>query len=200
MALAQAFASVHKQFVFGECIRRIEDAKARCDLDKVLQEAIGTWPLAPLVKALHSLRGIGLVVAATLVAAIGDLSRFRTPKQLMSWLGLVPSESSTARAIGVVPLRKSGNGEACAMLVEAVWSYRLPAREERRYRARVEGLPEEIRAIAWKAQARLCKRYRRLAALGKPQPKIITAVARELAGFVWDVSRRFHPTDVRGCL
>ena len=78
------------------------------------------------------------------------------------------------------------------MLVEAAWSYRLPAREALHYRRRVEGLPEEIRAIAWKAQARLCRRYRQLAACGKPQPKVITAIARELAGFVWDISRNAH--------
>jgi transposase len=130
----QAFASVHHQFVFGDCIRRIEEAKARCDrLDKALQEAIGTWSLAPLVKALQSLRGVGLVVVATLVAEIGDLSRFRTPKQLMSWLGLVPSESSSGSRHRRGAITKSGNGEARAMLVEAAWSYRLPAREERRY-------------------------------------------------------------------
>lgn len=79
------------------------------------------------------------------------------------------------------------------MLVEAAWSYRLPAREERRHRMRVEHLPEDIRAIGWKAQARLCQRYRRLSATGKPQPKFITAIARELAGFVWDVSRHIQP-------
>ncbi|MNV96847.1 hypothetical protein D3C71_1918910 [compost metagenome] len=79
------------------------------------------------------------------------------------------------------------------MLVEAAWAYRLPAREERRYRMRVEDLPEEIRAIGWKAQARLCQRYRRLSAAGKPQPKVITAIARELAGFVWDVSQHIQP-------
>lgn len=80
------------------------------------------------------------------------------------------------------------------MLVEAAWSYRLPAREERRYRARVEDLPEEIRAIAWKAQVRLCQRYRTLAASGKALPKVITAIARELVGFIWDIGRRVQPT------
>ena len=79
------------------------------------------------------------------------------------------------------------------MLVEAAWSYRLPAREERRYRARVEGLPDEVKAIAWKAQVRLCQRYRMLAASGKPLPKVITAIARELVGFVWDIGRRMQP-------
>lgn len=191
----QAFSSPHQQFVFAECIRRIEDAQARCDrLDRMLEEAIPGWSLAPLVKALQALRGIGLVIAATLVTEIGDLGRFRTPKHLMSWLGLVPSEASTGTRTRRGAITKTGNAQARAMLVEAAWSYRLPAREEKRYRIRVEGLSEEIRAIAWKAQARLCQRYRRLVAAGKSQPKVITAIARELAGFVWDVSRQVQPS------
>ncbi len=190
----QAFGSPHQQFVFGECIKRIEEAQARCDrLDLMLQEAMEGWSLAPLVKALQTLRGVGLVIAATLVTEIGDLTRFQTPKHLMGWLGLVPSEASSGSRTRRGAITKTGNGEARAMLVEAAWSYRLPAREERRYRMRVEDLPEEIRAIGWKAQARLCQRYRRLSAAGKPQPKVITAIARELAGFVWDVSRHMQP-------
>jgi transposase len=187
----QAFASPHHQLVFGEGIRRIEEAQARCDrLDLALAEAVAGWSLAPLVEALQALRGVGLVVAATLVAEIGDLSRFETPKQLMSWLGLVPSErsSSTRRRRGGIT--KSGNGHARTMLVEAGWSYRLPAREAARYRPRVEGLPDAIRAVAWRAQVRLCQRFRRLMAAGKPLPKVTTAIARELAGFVWDIARR----------
>lgn len=150
--------------------------------------------LAPLVKALQALRGVGLVIAATLVTEIGDLGRFRTPKHLMSWLGLVPSEASTGTTrTRCGAITKTGNAQARAMLVEAAWSYRLPGREEKRYRTRVEGLPEAIRAIAWRAQARLCQRYRRLVAAGKSQPKVITAIARELAGFGWDVSRQVQP-------
>ncbi|WFU07263.1 IS110 family transposase (plasmid) [Rhizobium sp. CB3171] len=190
----QAFGSPHQQFVFGECIRRIEETQSRCDrIDRMLQEALSGWSLAPLVKALQALRGVGLVVAATLVSEIGDLGRFRTPKHLMSWLGLVPSEASSGTRTRRGAITKTGNGEARAMLVEAAWSYRLPAREERRYRTRVEDLPEEIRAIAWKAQTRLCQRYRRLTAAGKLRAKVITAIARELAGFVWDVSRHVQP-------
>jgi transposase len=102
----------------------------------------------------------------------------------------VPSErsSSTRRRQGGIT--KSGNGHARTMLVEAGWSYRLPAREAARYRMRVEGLPDEIRAVAWRAQVRLCQRFRRLSAAGKPLPKVNTAIARELAGFVWDIARR----------
>jgi transposase len=187
----QAFASPHQQLVFGEGIRRIEEAQARCDrLDLALAEAVAGWRLAPLVQALQALRGIGLIVAATLVAEIGDLSRFESPKQLMSWLGLVPSEHSSGARRRQGAITKSGNGHARTMLVEAGWSYRLPAREERRYRTRVEELPEEIRAVGWRAQVRLCQRFRRLMATGKPLPKVTTAIARELAGFVWDIARR----------
>ena len=190
----QSFATPHQQFVFGEGIRRIEEAQTRCNrLDAMLVEAMPHWSLAPLVEVLQALRGVGLVVAATLVAEIGDLGRFETPKQLMGWLGLVPSEASSGTRTRRGAITKTGNREARAMLIEAAWSYRLPAREERRYRTRVEGLPEEIKAIAWKAQVRLCQRYRALAASGKPLPKVITAIARELVGFVWDIGRRMRP-------
>ena len=189
----QAFGSPQQQFVFGEGIKRIEEAQARCDrLDQMLQEAMEGWSLAPLVKTLQALHGVGLVIAATLVTEIGDLTRFQTPKHLMGWLGLVPSEASSASRTRRGAITTTGNAEARAMLVEAAWSYRLPAREAHRYRTRVADLPEEISSIGWKAQARLCQRYRRLSAAGKPQPKIITAIARELAGFVWDVSRHTH--------
>ncbi len=190
----QAFATPHQQFVFGECIRRIEEAQQRCDrLDVMLLEALRHWSLAPLVQALQALRGVGLVVAATLAAEIGDLGRFDTPKQLMGWLGLVPSEASSGTRTRRGAITRTGNREARAMLVEAAWSYRLPAREARNYRTRVEGLPDEIRAIAWKAQVRLCQRYRTLAASGKSLPKVITAIARELVGFIWDIGRRMRP-------
>jgi transposase len=191
----QTFASPHQQLVFGEHLRRIAEAQARCDrLDAALAEAVAGWRLAPLVEALQALRGVALVVAATLVAEIGDLGRFETPKQLMSWLGLVPSEQSSGARVRRGAITRSGNGQARTMLIEAGWCYRLPAREEQRYRARVQGLPEEIRSIAWRAQVRLCGRFRRLAAAGKPLPKVTTAIARELAGFVWDIARRVRPT------
>lgn len=142
------------------------------------------------MRALQALRGVGLVVAATLVAEIGDLGHFSHPKQLMSWLGLVPSERSSDARTRCGAITKAGNGDVRTMLVEAAWSYRLPAREERRYRERVEALPEHIRQIGWRAQVRLCGRFRRLSASGKPQPKVNVAIARELVGFVWDIARR----------
>jgi transposase len=186
----QAFASPHQQLVFGEHLRRMEEAQARCDR---LAEAVAGWRLAPLVEALQALRGIALAVAATPVAEIGDPGRFETPKQLMGWLGLVPSERSSGARVRRGAITKTGNRQARTMLVEASWCYRLPAREEQRYRARVQGLPEEIRSIAWRAQVRLRGRFRRLAAAGKPPPKVTAAIARELAGSVWDIARRVRP-------
>jgi transposase len=133
------------------------------------------------------------VAAASLAAEIGDLQRFTNPKQLMAWLGLVPAEHSSGRRIRRGEITRAGNAHARTVLVEAGWCYRFPAREERRYLERVARLPEEIRRIGWKAQVRLCRRYRHLSAVGKPLPKVITAIARELAGFVWDIARRVQP-------
>jgi transposase len=124
---------------------------------------------------------------------VGDLTRFDNPKQLMAYVGLVPSEHSSGAKTKRGRITRAGNAQARTMLIEAGWSYRLPAREERRYRERVIDLPEDIQAIGWKAQVRLCQRYRRLAATGKPQPKVTTAIARELVGYAWDIARRVSP-------
>ena len=158
-----------------------------------MAEAVDAWCFAPLVRNLQVLRGIRLVSAATLVAEVGDLTRFDNPKQLMAYVGLVPSEHSSGARTKRGRITRAGNAQARTMLIEAGWSYRLPAREERRYRERVIDLPEEIQAIGWKAQVRLCQRYRRLAAAGKPQPKVTTAIARELVGYAWDIARRVSP-------
>jgi transposase len=190
----QTFPFPHQQLVFEEYKQRIREIEARCGrLDAALAEAVGGWELRPLVDALQALRGVALVAAAALVAEIGDLRRFTNPKQLMAWLGLMPAEHSSGRRVRRGEITKAGNAHARTMLVEAGRCYRFPAREERRYLERVVGLPEEIRRIGWKAQVRLCRRYRHLSAAGKPLPKVITAIARELAGFVWDIARRVQP-------
>jgi transposase len=188
------FPSPHQQLVFEEYKQRIREVEARCArLDVALAEAVDSWELRPLVEALQALRGIALVAAAALAAEIGDLRRFASPKQLMAWLGLVPAEHSSGRRIRRGEITKAGNAYARSMLVEAGWCYRFPAREERRYLERVAGLSDEIRRIGWQAQVRLCRRYRHLSAAGKPLPKVTTAIARELAGFVWDIARRVEP-------
>ncbi|MCA1444819.1 IS110 family transposase [Ensifer sp. IC4062] len=185
------FAFPHQQFVFEEYKRRIHDLEACCErLEDVLAEAVSGWTLAPIVEALQALRGVKLIAAVTLVAEIGDLHRFTSPKQLMAWLGLVPAEHSTGKSIRRGEITRNGNAAARTMLIESAWHYRFPAREGLALRRRNTAIAHEINAIAWKAQVRLCAKFRRLAASGKPTVKVVTAVARELAGFIWDIARQ----------
>ncbi len=190
----QRFDYPHQQLAFEELKRRLLEAQARVGrLEAALVEAVASWRFASVVRGLQALRGVRLVVAATLVAEVGDFGRFTNPKQLMAYLGLVPSEHSSGARTSRGRITRAGNAHARTMLVEASWSYRLPAREERRYRERVADLPDDIQAIGWKAQVRLCQRFRRLSAAGKPQPKVNTAIARELVGYAWDIARRMSP-------
>jgi transposase len=150
--------------------------------------------LAPVVEAIQSLRGVSLIVATTVVSEIGDIGRFDNPRQLMAYLGLVPSEHSSGETIKRGSITKTGNGHARRVLVEAAWAYRLPARVSRRLLERHQNLPEVIRNIAWKAQLRLCSRYRRLVAKGKQAQIAIIAIARELAAFIWAIVRSVPAT------
>jgi transposase len=136
-----------------------------------------------------AMRGIDLIAAATLLAEIGDLSRFQTPRELMAFLGLVPTEDSTGDTIKRGSITKAGNRRARRVLVECSWSYQHPPRVSRKKQYKVAAAPPAVRAIAWKAQCRLHGRYRALIRRGKLKTVAITAVARELAGFIWAVSR-----------
>lgn len=185
------FRFSHQQLVFEEMKRTIREIEERIKrLDKAIEETVQTWRFGPVVDALRALRGVDTTIAATLVAEIGDISRFDNPRQLMAWLGLVPSEHSSGATVRRGRLTRTGNALARTMMVEAGWSYRHPAREQHRYLRRSNHLPQEVREIGWKAQVRLSKRFRDLAKTGKPQPRILTAIARELAGFIWDIARR----------
>ena len=115
------------------------------------------------------------------------------PRLLMAYLGLNPSEHSSGATVRRGAITKTGNTLARTILVEAAWTYRFPARITQIIRDRLAGLPEPIRAIAWKAQVRLSARYRRLVAAGKPAPKVVVAIARELAGFIWAIARLVEP-------
>ena len=166
-----------------------ETARHRRDrLTGQIADLLEDWSLGPVVKALQSLRGMALVTAATVMAELGDVTRFAHPGQLMAYLGLVPSERSSGQSRRQGGITKAGNGTARRMLIEAGWSYRFPARISREQLARQEHLPKPVRDIAWKAQQRLCRRYRRLADAGKPANVVTTAIARELAGFVWAIA------------
>ena len=190
----QKFEHAAQQIVFQEGIDAIEDALQRMRrLEKPLTLIVPGWSMAPVVEADQAMRGASFLVAVTFAAEIGDVRRFDTPRQLMSFLGLVPAESSTGDTIRRKGLTRAGNRRARRALVEAAWSYRFPARVSDTLRARLEGLPKPVRDIAWKAQVRLCARYRRLSATGKKLPIVVAAIAREMAAFLWAIGREVAP-------
>lgn len=182
--------AVH-HLVLEDYIQAVEATEARRDrLTAQIEAMLPAWSLAPVVAALQTMRGMALVNAATLIAELGDLSRFANPRQLMAYLGLVPSEHSSGTSVKRGGITKTGNSAARRLLIEAAWCYRFPARVSRELLLRQENQPKSMRDIAWKAQVRLCARYRRLARTGKPANVVTTAIARELTGFVWAIARR----------
>jgi len=180
--------------VFQEGIDAIEDSLQRLRrVEKQLGLIVPEWSMAPVVKAYQAMRGASFLVAVTFAAEIGDVRRFDTPRQLTSFLGLVPAESSTGDTIRPKGLTLAGNRRARRARVEAAWTDRYPARVSETLRARLEGLPKPVRDIAWKAQVRLCARYRRLSATGKKPPVVVAAIAREMAAFLWAIGREVAP-------
>ena len=158
-------------------------------LEQAITEAVklASPQVQEVVKGLQALRGIAEISAVTIVAELGQISRFGTARQLMGYSGAVPSEDSTGERKKRGPITKTGNAHLRRIVVEAAWSYRHRPAIGPKLRKRQEGIPEPIKEIAWKAQVRLSKRYTRLAAAGKDQRKIITAVGRELLGFIWAI-------------
>jgi transposase len=140
-----------------------------------------------------ALRGCRLITAMTVVAELGDITRFDSPRQLMKYLGLVPSESSSGPKTRRGGITKTGNGHVRRVLVEAAWCYRFPARKTAALQRRAEQTSDEVQAIAWKAQKRLCGRYQALSKRGLLPQKVCTAVARELTGFIWAIACEVMP-------
>ena len=179
-----------QQFTLQEYVDTVRSCGERVErITEKIRLLVSQWRFGPVVEALQALKGVSLVVAATVIAEIGDLSRFDNPRELMAFLGLIPTQHSSGDNIKLGRITKTGNGHARRMLVQAAWSYRLPARISRRLRDRQEKLPEKIWKIAWKAQVRLCTRYQQLVARGKPAQVATTAIARELAAFMWAIFR-----------
>ena len=190
----QKFAHPAHQIVLQEAVDAARLAKERVErLERLIAELLPSWSLAPIVTALQALRGVNLIVAVTFVAEIGDLTRFDSPRQLMAYLGLVPSERSTGDTVRRGAITKAGNGRVRHLLVESAWTYRHPPRIGAKKLAQLERVPPKIRQIAWKAQSRLSARYRVLAARGKKLTVVCTAIARELAGFMWCIARESQP-------
>jgi transposase len=123
------------------------------------------------------------------VAELGDLTRFQNPRQLAAFVGLIPSEHSSGDSRRLGAITKAGNARARRVLVEGAWAYRYPAKISAHIQHRVERLPPTVQAIGWKAQVRLCKRFRRLAARGKHANVVVTAIARELLAFMWAIAQ-----------
>ena len=185
----QSFAEPAQQIVLQENIEAVYAGEQRRDrVDAHVRAQIPGWSLYPLVRNLCALRGLDTIASAGVAAAIGDPSRFATAPAFMAYLGLVPSESSSGPKRRTGGITKTGDVHARTLLIEAAHSYRLPARLARNKLAGVNAVPDAVREIAWKAQTRLCRRYRQMMAKGKPTPVIVTAIARELAGFVWSIA------------
>ncbi len=177
-----------QQIVFQEYVDTVKQMKGRvASLEAEMRHAVEGWSLAPVVTGLMALRGVDIITAMTVIAELGDISRFDSPRQLMAHLGLVPSEHSSGGRRQRGGITKTGNGHARRVLIEASWCYRLPARKTAHFRRRAEKASETVQAIAWKAQKRLCKRYWYLINKGKRPVEACTAVARELSGFIWAI-------------
>ena len=178
-----------QQIAFQEYLHAITESGSRIQrLEQALCDALPLWSLLPVVAALQALRGVGLIAAVTLVAEIQDFQRFATARELMAYLGLVPAENSSGQRRRQGAITKAGNAAARRVLVEAAHQYRFAARVSVDIARRQVDCPKPITDMAWQAQLRLCARYRRLAARRLPANKIIVAIARELAGFVWAVA------------
>ncbi len=195
----QRFAHPVQQVVFQEYVDTVLEAQRRvAGLEGQMRAGLQEWSLRPVVEALMALRGVEMVTAMTVLAELGDLTRFDSPRELMSFLGLVPSEHSSGGRRRRGGITKTGNGHVRRVLVEAAWSYRFPARKTAHLRRKAQAAPPAVQAIAWAAQKRLCVRYWHLYHAGKAKCQVTTAVARELVGFIWalacEVMGRPHTT------
>jgi transposase len=188
-------ATPAQQIVFQEYVRAVTEHTERLQrLEQELTEQVNAWRLNPVVDALQALRGVQFTVAVTTVAELGDLPRFDNPRELMNFLGLIPSEYSSGERRRQGSITKAGNTHARRALVEGAWAYRYPAKISRHLQLRLANQPKAIQDISWKAQVRLCKRYRRLMARGKHANPVVVALARELVGFRWAIAKQIPVT------
>ena len=171
---------VHEVEHANDRVRRLEEA---------IGEAVKQVPsqMREVIQALQALRGVAQISAVTIVSELGQISRFAGARQLMGYSGAVASENSSGKRVQRGAITKTGNAHLRRVVIEAAWAYRhKPAIGATLYK-RQQGVSEEIKEIAWKAQHRLHKRYHSLAAAGKNQPKVVTALGRELLGFIWAI-------------
>jgi len=187
---SQKLEHAEQRIAFEEMLLAMRQAQERIErLEQAIRAAVPDWSLAEVVTALMAMRGIEFISATAFLAEIGDLSRFATPRELMAYLGLVPSEASTGDTVKRGRITKTGNRRARRILVECSWSYQHPPRVGKEKQERVAAAPPAVREIAWKAQCRLTARYRALIRKGKLKTVAVTAVARELSAFIWAINR-----------
>jgi transposase len=180
-----------QQIVLQAYVQTVTEQTERLGrLELARHEQGKTWRFAPVVEALQALRGVQCTVAVTTVAALGDLTCFENPRQRRHDLGLTPSAyaSGARRQQGGMP--KTGHTHARRALVEGAWAYRYPATVSRHVQRRLEKLPQAMQALSWKAQVRLCTRYRQRMAKGKHAHQVVVAMARELVGFMWAIAKQ----------
>jgi transposase len=188
---SQQFDQEAHNRVLGDYVRAVEEAGARVlRLDKDIATVVETWSLKPLVEALQGLRGVRLLSAVVIAAELGSIERFPSPSKLMAYLGLVPSEHSSGETKRRGGITRTGNRHVRRILVESAWAYRFRPNTSARLKAQNLRISPSVAAVAWKAQHRLHDRYRRLTARGKNKQQVITAVARELSAFIWDIARQ----------
>jgi transposase len=189
----QEFPQEAQRRVLGDSIHAVAQASSRVErLTADLGDLVEQWSLGPLVRGLQALRGVDLVTAVVLVAEIGDFKRFDTPSRLMAYLGLVPSEHSSGGTRRQGGITRAGNRHARWVLIEAAWNYRFGPCASKRINARRKVVAPGVCLIAERAEQRLHRRFQTLAKRGKCSQKIVTAVARELVGFVWAIAQEEH--------
>ena len=190
----QKFELPAQQIVFQDAIDAIEDADDAAATPRgAARLIVPSWSMAPVVAAYQAMRGVSFMVAVTFAAEIGDVRRFDNPRQLTAFVGLVPSERSTGESVRRGGLTLAGNRRARRVLIEGSLELPLSRPRQQGSAARLEGLPKAVREIAWKAQIRLCARYRKLIAPGKKKPVAVAAIAREMAAFLWAIARHVAP-------
>jgi transposase len=183
-----------QQIAFEEYVQAVHEAGARLErLGASILVQLERWRWRPVVEALQALRGVSAIHAVRIVAELGDFQRFESPRKLMAYLGLIPSEDSSGARRRQGSITKAGNSSARRAMVEAAWAYAHPARVSWVIARRQTKLAKRVCDIAWKAQLRLCSRFRRLAARQVPRNKVVVAIARELSGFVWAIAREVKP-------
>ena len=186
----QKFEHPAHQIVFQDYINAIHDEEKREGrLIKQIERLLPHWRMRPLVDALCLMKGLSLVASATVLSVTGDLRRFPTPTQFSGYTGLVPSEHSSGNSVKRHGITKAGNTELRRVLIQAAWCYRFPPRITKKKELKLTATDKAIRDVAWKAQVRLCGRYRQLITAGKLAPVACAAVARELATFIWEMGQ-----------